>query len=47
MADNFDKLISVSWVVFAIFLFAWVVVFSLRFLSFDKKELPSTQIIKQ
>lgn len=37
MADNFDKLISVSWVVFAIFLFAWVVVFSLRFLSFDKK----------
>ena len=37
MIDNFDKLISVSWVVFAIFSLAWVLVFSLRFLSFDKK----------
>lgn len=37
MADNFDKLISVSWVVFFIFSLAWVLVFSLRFLSFDKK----------
>lgn len=37
MADNLDKLILASWVMFAIFSFAWVLVFSLRFLSLDKK----------
>lgn len=37
MADNLDKLILASWVMFAIFSFAGAVVCSLRFLSFDKK----------
>lgn len=37
MADNLDKLILASWVMFAIFSFAGAVVVSLRFLSFDKK----------
>ena len=36
MEDNLDKLILASWVMFAIFSFAGAVVFSLRFLSFDK-----------
>ena len=37
MIDNFDKLFLVACYVFFIFSLAWVLVFSLRFLSFDKK----------
>ena len=45
MIDNFDKLFLVACYVFFIFSLAWVLVFSLRFLFLDKKNVTAHKLL--